>query len=65
MYLQKRFRLLHLIMRFLVKKSKLYEDIADQFHINQNEYDVDKLKNIFEQKNIVLDDKPIASERLV
>ena len=46
---------------FSEKVRNYMKIMVDQVPYKSNEYDVDKLKYILEQKNIVLDEKPIAS----
>ncbi len=46
---------------FSEKVRNYMKIMVDQVPYESNEYDVDKLKNILEPKNIVLDEKPIAS----
>ena len=46
---------------FSEKVRNYMKIMADQVPYKSNEYDIDKLKSILEQKNIVLEEKPIAS----
>ncbi len=46
---------------FSEKVRNYMKTMVDQVPYKSNEYNIDKLKSILEQKNIVLDEKPIAS----